>query len=1203
MLRLAPAVSVPGGLFHSDVVLDNAELARLWTPADAPGLTQEAARYRIVKQRNWTHLWLALGAMLTVLAVAAALGFYFYQTAFHRPFRPRLEWSPAGEIVIDFNRQSGSCLLLGTLRVVNPEPVPWFGSRLKHTEQPTRQAVLRLAAQGFETMGLVLAAETGPPVGFLSGGVGETRLCVETEEAVSDGKRIYLFMAGEAIRDLDAVAASRLPGEFACDVSLPVRIEWQGREGRPPEAAFAAADVAFSLRVKPEEPREPRVTFEPAGAELFFRQGESLDAGRFLFVSRADHAFARAFAGEYLLRASRDSVPLAGDPVHLATPRVVLAAQARQAVPVRLLCDGGIVVNPEPESQGYEFRLVGPQTADSSPGPHAVTLYRDPTRAEIVLQVGYLGKMREIFWTEEGAIRQRPLDAEQGEDSVGEPVGSEIRFQEPFALAFGEANPPVDLLALRVGNSARSGKGVVEVGVSPRLAFTGDTATMVHPLSGHRLEDVLRLYRLSEPLDTDLRPQFRIKEGDEPRALDLRLEPAHIESIDGARIPAEQCRAEVDLDILVRDDRGEETRRTLRLSVPLELERLPGPNWLAIDFGTSAIAAALGSAIDDRFTTIRLQDVPVRMDDSTMTYGLEDPANPEFGTPFLPSWVICDADLRQDKSDAGRNGWRPGFPVFHPASLRPGDPSFVGLPAMTFKVAGSSGRVIVSLKSWLGKGGREIRLQEAARYLGRRGEVQNRLLPLDAVVESGFAALAQTYLHEVHPEQIVICHPNTFTARHRERLHAIAANALMKPFDLAAPRHIHLISESDAVAYFYCSQRMRREPRSGRECLLVYDFGAGTLDISIIQIEWHREPCYPMTWRVEERIGVPVAGNHLDEVLARIVDEQLRNPEVLGPKLTYRIPVVAGASPEGVPAADFRSAIYDFHTAIKKAKHTWDGGSPFVIVVGNAQHALGTVSYSSTAAGAVPTIDPGSPSVGIQGDAIELSIPAQAIYGHPLMVELLQFVTETVVDEALASADLKAEDVDTLIVSGRGARWPGLKEALNRRLPRATAPEWLWSEVGVKEAVVRGAIARQSLLIDATEAPAVTRGKRLGVLLPKGGELIPEERWDRQHPIDLTADAAFRLVQVGLRVADPRRDMSTLRQHFYIDLAGQTYQRDTLWKGEPKLIVEKAVEHGRTVVRLKNTRGQSITVGEETGASGAMTPPWPIGSLLLHPLD
>ena len=114
----------------------------------------------------------------------------------------------------------------------------------------------------------------------------------------------------------------------------------------------------------------------------------------------------------------------------------------------------------------------------------------------------------------------------------------------------------------------------------------------------------------------------------------------------------------------------------------------------------------------------------------------------------------------------------------------------------------------------------------------------------------------------------------------------------MRPFDLATRRHIHLISESDAVAYYYCSQRMRREPRSGRERLLVYDFGAGTLDISIIQIEWHREPCYPMTWRVEERIGVPVAGNHLDEVLARIVDEQLRDPEVMSPKLTYRIPIV-----------------------------------------------------------------------------------------------------------------------------------------------------------------------------------------------------------------------------------------------------------------------------------------------------------------------
>ncbi len=1225
-IRLLPAPlgAVASGVFFTELPLDNQILTELWRRGDARspagGLTQEVAKDRILAQRDLVQLFILIASIAGIALLVLALLYYFYCTAYHRPFCPRLIWQPVAEVEIDFSRPAAGRLLVGTLEVVNDAEVPWFGQRLGNDEQPARPVAVKLSDPAFEDLGLKIADGAGSPIGFLEpafepspgdlpaeGAAPEPApLTLQTAEVISHGKRIFLFLAGEMIRDL---ALPEVNGEFTSTIPIAVEMSWNVRTRRADGWRSVLKDIPFRLRVTPEAAREPLVEFQAAESKLFFRQGQAIGTGYFLFHSRAEHQFALPFTGDYLLRSSRDNVSLGGDPIRLATPRLTLPPRRTGKVPVAIHCDGEIVPNPHPAKQSYELSLVGSFHAASAPGPHRVLLHRDPTRAEIELDIRYQGTLHEIFWVPDGTIRKRLFNPDGESAGESDVIGERLSFATPFAVSFTQSMPALNVLSLRVGNSAISGRGSVQVQARHRLLCHESHRHCLHPRGAVEPEAVLEFYNHEEPCGKSF--QLEVKEGEAAQRRDLRLDPARIDRIDGARIPADRCRVEVQLEILVRDDQGRESQRKLTLVVALGLEQLPGRNWLCIDFGTSAIAAAVGSDAYDNFKIIPLQSIRL-LDGENRSYGSEDPGNAERNTPFLPSWVICDADQRTAGPGAGSPAWPAGFPKSRPASIRPGEATFLGLPALDHQLEEKAGRMIFSLKSWLGKSSRFIRLREKVRYLLNSTEVTDGLLPLDAVVESSFAALTEAYLLRVpylQADQIALCHPNTFTARHKERLHAIASRALMRRLKIASPEHIRLISESDAVAYHYCTERLRDEPRGGEERILVYDFGAGTLDLSIIQVEWNREPCYPKNWTVEGRIGVPVAGNFIDEILARLVDRLLRDPKILNVEsLEYTYPLVGDRLPDNPDAQrGHRGAVYRLWRWIKEAKHGWRDGKPFDLKIGDTHAKEGIVTYDPKKGGLPTTVaDDQIPAIWLDSEDIRLSIPARDVHQDGRMATFLRFVTETVVDEALSAAGLRPEDVDTLIVSGRGALWPGLKDRLYCRFPADThkPKDLLENGRNMKEAVVRGAIARQGLLRDFTENGADRAVTRLGVLIANDTQLIPEEQWGKDKAIDLTNSPTFRLVQVTLRRPDPRKDFRSLRRWFYIDLNDQPYLRDSLWGKDPRLYLEKSQDNGHLTVMLRNSLGQEMPAFSDTAAPSAVTnPPWPIGQVLLDPKE
>jgi hypothetical protein len=207
----------------------------------------------------------------------------------------------------------------------------------------------------------------------------------------------------------------------------------------------------------------------------------------------------------------------------------------------------------------------------------------------------------------------------------------------------------------------------------------------------------------------------------------------------------------------------------------------------------------------------------------------------------------------------------------------------------------------------------------------------------------------------------------------------------------------------------------------------------------------------------------------------------------------------------------------------------------------------------------------------------------------------------------LYAANVVPESVDTIIVSGRGALWPGLRDQVQNRFPHTYKLRWdsdfgLDDSITMKDAVVRGAIARQELLLNLDNVSFEAKWRpKLGVLINHDEDLVLEEDWGK--PIDLVKSPTFRIVQVNLKNPNPQEDLSSLRKHFYIDLVGQVFRREGVFARTGKLFVRKDERDGKLAIYLENIDQQiSVPIFTETKVAEITTrPPWPVGHFLLDP--
>lgn len=121
-------------------------------------------------------------------------------------------------------------------------------------------------------------------------------------------------------------------------------------------------------------------------------------------------------------------------------------------------------------------------------------------------------------------------------------------------------------------------------------------------------------------------------------------------------------------------------------------------------------------------------------------------------------------------------------------------------------------------------------------------------------------------------KKLILTYPNTYTQNVLEKLRVLVSEKIE-----GLSGFVEMVPESDAVVAYYFNERINyfgddakeaeiRKINVGTERVIIYDMGAGTLDLSLVSIT-RKENEKSVSANIEKKIGIPIAGNYLDWVL------------------------------------------------------------------------------------------------------------------------------------------------------------------------------------------------------------------------------------------------------------------------------------------------------------------------------------------------
>lgn len=298
-------------------------------------------------------------------------------------------------------------------------------------------------------------------------------------------------------------------------------------------------------------------------------------------------------------------------------------------------------------------------------------------------------------------------------------------------------------------------------------------------------------------------------------------------------------------------------------TIIFNIEKNPGSYWLAVDYGTSACVAAFSDG-DDLGTEKILVDLqkPLQKYTPNSKYVAENIE--EYNTKYLASTI----SLQEGKSFANRK-YNENLVHLSPTM----EDSIYPIPYLKSLIGMED---IPNFNGFFNN----------FKYSENRSSIAFTDKPprvAQVLRESYYSLLSHFVQHGVYEKlerqnfskgelnKVIFTIPNTFTPKHISYIKDILSDPIFQNYK---KEYITFLSESDAVAcnyvYNWKKYNPHREVSPNVEYTLVYDMGAGTLDITYFKIQTENSK---KKVTVLGKLGKATAGNYLDYLLAKSIFE------------------------------------------------------------------------------------------------------------------------------------------------------------------------------------------------------------------------------------------------------------------------------------------------------------------------------------------
>ncbi len=325
---------------------------------------------------------------------------------------------------------------------------------------------------------------------------------------------------------------------------------------------------------------------------------------------------------------------------------------------------------------------------------------------------------------------------------------------------------------------------------------------------------------------------------------------------------------------------GASNAYTHKRLITVDLKKSAIDEWLCVDFGTSAIVASTATEVND-MTEVDLRSIKNKV----MMELYEEPLTSEDEEKPLISSDVCLHKLPEGEF----------VDLLKYCSYK-------DLPKYPFWFSPSESRIeriyqLPCLKSVMGYGTlplnmasdwNDIKYTYGGKELSLVDEKNNEATPLmnvNTIFNLTYTQLFNTYvgqkltdsgkLEKRKIQNLVLSVPNTYSPLDIQNVVDLARKAMKGIY----PENLRIISESDAVACYYLWKHREfeaklnnevRQKLAKKENVLIYDMGAGTLDLTYFTktVESGKT-----TVKIHGKMGISKAGNYMDYALAQILKD------------------------------------------------------------------------------------------------------------------------------------------------------------------------------------------------------------------------------------------------------------------------------------------------------------------------------------------